>query len=76
MNCWFVVVNASQVVGSGIVLILLGSLWQLAIFIGAVASSSSLLWLKSHKFGNTVEPREVLADLQLQLLPAAAKAES
>jgi hypothetical protein len=69
LNSWFYVDNASQVAGSGITFVGI----PLAILIGA---GSSLFWLKSHKFGNTMEPREVLADLQLQLLPAAAEAGS
>ena len=61
--------NASQVAGSGIAFVGI----PLAIVIGA---ASSLLWLKSNQFDNTLEPTEVLVDLQLQLLPAASKAES
>ena len=69
LNCWFYVDNASQVAGSGIAFVGI----PLAIVIGA---ASSLLWLKSNQFDNTLEPTEVLVDLQLQLLPAASKAES
>ena len=69
LNCWFYVDNASQIAGSGIAFVGI----PLAILIG---TGSSLLWLKSNQFDNTMEPTEVLADLQLQLVPAAAEAES
>jgi hypothetical protein len=66
LNCWFCVDNASQIAGRGIAFVGI----PLAILIGA---GSSLLWLKSNQCDNRMEPTEVLADLQLQLLPAAAE---
>ena len=54
LNCWFYVDNASQVAGSSIAFVGI----PLAILIG---TGSSLLWLKSNQFDNTMEPTEVLA---------------